>query len=131
MSSISQSIRNLVNKLLPTNLPIPHLLHSLQNPLQTVRPHAGRMHLQLSLLQQLSCQLPEHDAELKVLFTRRSAVVGQGLPGGSVRQSTLTLYILSWAFDWLKGAVDATGSGKGVGTRLGTRIDGDSVHGVF
>lgn len=89
------------------------------------------MHLQLPLLQQLSRQLPEHDAEFKVLLTRRSAIVDQGLPSGRVRERTLTVDILSRTINWLKSAVDAAGGGEGVTACLSARVDGDSVHGVL
>ncbi len=89
------------------------------------------MHLELPLLQQLSRQLPEHDAEIEIFLTRRPAVVGQGLPNGQVRQCILTLNIISWAFNWLKSAVDAAASGKGVSAQFSARVDGNGVHGVL
>lgn len=88
------------------------------------------MHLQLPLLQQLSRQLPEPDAEFKVLCTRRSAIIGQGLPSGRVRQRALALDILSRTLNGLKSAVDAAGGGEGIAARLGARVDGDGIHGV-
>lgn len=73
----------------------------------------------------------QNDAEIEILLTRRSAVVDQGLPSRQVRQCILTLNILSRAFNWLKSAVDAAASGKGVSAQFSARVNGNGVHGVL
>lgn len=61
------------NQLLPTNLTLPHGIHTLQHALKPlpILIQANLMNFQLPLLEQLPTHLPEHLPELEILRHRR------------------------------------------------------------